>query len=108
MVFIQGRASFATFFSSVWAYFDIFYVLTNGFISLAFLAGSGINIKRLRLIESFLSIIIVVKLVYYTQLMDEIAPLVNIIIKVFKDISWFVLLFTISLFCFAVSFFLIG
>jgi hypothetical protein len=108
MVYIQGRASFVTFFSSVWAYFDIFYVMTNGFISVAFLYGDGISISLLRVIESFLSIIIVVKLVYYTQLMDEIAPLVNIIIRVFEDISWFVLLFTISLFCFAVSFFLIG
>jgi hypothetical protein len=97
-----------TFFSSIWAYFDIFYVLTNGFISLAFLLGSVVDIRRLRVIESFLSIIIVVKLVYYTQLMDEIAPLVNIIIKVFNDIFWFVLLFIMCLFCFAVSFFLIG
>lgn len=82
--------------------------MTNGFISVAFLYGEGISIKLLRVVESFLSIIIVVKLVYYTQLMDEVAPLVNIILQVFKDIYWFVLLFTISLFCFAVSFFLIG
>ena len=80
MVIIQGRASFVTFFSSVWAYFDIFYVLTNGFVSFAFLYGSVIDIKYQRGIEAFLSMIIVVKLVYYTQLMDEIAPLVNIII----------------------------
>ena len=82
--------------------------MTNGFISVAFLYGHGINISLLRVVESFLSIIIVVKLVYYTQLMDEVAPLVNIIIQVVKDITWFVLLFVISLFCFAVSFFLIG
>jgi hypothetical protein len=66
MVYIQGKASFVTFFSSVWAYFDIFYVITNGFISVSFIFGTLVDIRVLRVIESFLSIIIVVKLVYYT------------------------------------------
>jgi hypothetical protein len=40
--------------------------------------------------------------------MDEIAPLINIIIKIIKDIGYFILVFILIIACFSVSFFLIG
>jgi len=40
--------------------------------------------------------------------MDEIAPLVNIIILIFKDIIWFLVIFMVTGFSFGLSFNLIG
>lgn len=40
--------------------------------------------------------------------MDEVAPLINIILKIFKDIGYFILVFILIMFCFAVAFYLIG
>jgi len=42
------------------------------------------------------------------QLIDQIAPLVNIIIKVFQDIGWFMMIMSVSIFMFANSFFIIA
>lgn len=40
--------------------------------------------------------------------MDEIAPLINIIIKIFIDIGWFMIVFILIMACFSISFYLIG
>jgi hypothetical protein len=64
--------------------------------------------QELRLVCSILSIVIIVKLLYYMQLMDNVAPLVNIIILIFGDIGWFLLVFVITMWGFATSFYMIG
>jgi hypothetical protein len=108
IILMQSRVSTKSFFRSVWAYFDIFYVIINTLISLTFLNNKIIAINNLRKVEAILSIVIVGKLAYYMQLVDEIAPLVNIIIRIFYDILWFVLLLIIALFSLANAFYLIG
>jgi len=42
------------------------------------------------------------------QLVDNIAPLVNIIIKIFGDIGWFLMVLVVAMWAFATSFYLIG
>jgi len=61
-----------------------------------------------RQIEAILCFTIVTKLVYFMQLIDEIAPLVNIIIRIFYDIMWFMIILIIAIFSYANSFFLLG
>lgn len=48
------------------------------------------------------------KFLYFLRLIDEIAPLISILIKIFKDIQYFILVFFIILFSFMVAFYLIG
>jgi hypothetical protein len=62
----------------------------------------------MRHIQAVLSYVIVLKLIYFMQLIDDIAPLVNIIIRIFYDIFWFSIILIIALFSYANSFFLIG
>ena len=45
---------------------------------------------------------------YYMQIIDEIAPLINIILKIFSDIKWFLVVYIIIIFAFSSSFELLG
>ena len=49
-----------------------------------------------------------IKMLYFMQLIDAIAPLVKIILLIFVDIGWFMLIFIIIMFGFATSFYLLG
>ena len=108
MFVVQGYYAGKTYFKTIWSFFDIMYVVVNGLVGLALIIDGMIDIKALRMIEATLSIVIIVKLIYFTQLMDEIAPLVNIILMIFNDIGWFMIIFLITAFSFALSFNLIG
>jgi len=71
-------------FDTVWVMFDIMYVLGNGIISLKALSESYsetnhdesaghndlFNVKSIRILQSFMSIIIFGKLIYFLQLID--------------------------------------
>jgi len=84
------------------------YIVLNGTISISQMNHALMAMPTIRMLESFLSIIIVVKLVYFMQLIDEVAPIVNTIFLIFKDIIWFVLIVLVFLFALANSFYLIG
>lgn len=45
---------------------------------------------------------------YFMKLVDQIAPLIDIIIQVVIDIKWFMFIFVACLFCFGFSFNLLG
>lgn len=77
-------------------------------MSISLVDGSILTKENIRIVEAFLSIIIILKLVYFTQLIDGIAPLISIIIQIFIDIGWFMIIFGIIIFAFAYSFYLIG
>lgn len=108
MICIQCYHSWKTFLKSIWAYFDILYIITNSFVSICLIDQSIIHISHVRTVEAFLSVIIIMKLVYFMQLIDVIAPLISIIIQIFIDIAWFMLIFVIIIFAFSYSFYLIG
>ena len=42
------------------------------------------------------------------KLVDEIAPLIDIIIRIFIDIKWFMFIFFCFVVCFGFAFFLLG
>ena len=55
-----------------------------------------------------MAIIIVIKCLYFMQLVDQISPLVNTIFLILGEIGWFMIVLLIFIFGFATSFFLIG
>jgi hypothetical protein len=97
-----------TFFKQVWAYIDILYFIINSIISIGLIFPGSIEIHTLRVFMSVLSITIFSRLIHYMQLIDEIAPLVNIIILIFYEIGWFMVIFCVCIFAFANSFYLIS
>jgi len=62
----------------------------------------------LRIAESLLAIIIVIKLLYYLKLLDSFAHLVNIIFIIFNEIISFFIILSMSIFGFSTSFYLLG
>ena len=52
--------------------------------------------------------LILFKTFYYLKLFDEIAPLIDIILLIFSDIKYFMIIFLISNVAFAFSFYLLG
>lgn len=66
------------------------------------------DIKALRVTETFSQMLILFKTFYYLKLFDEIAPLIDIILLIFSDIKYFMIIFLISNVAFAFSFYLLG
>jgi hypothetical protein len=108
LVIITAYHGGQTYFRSIWSYFDIIYSILNTLISLSVIIDAFIDIVALRILEAILAIVIVIKLLYFLQLIDQIAPLVNVIILVFEDIGWFIMVFVTIIFAIATSYYLIG
>lgn len=67
-----------------------------------------INEYQLNVLQAFLALTIFGRLMYFMQIIDQVAPLINIILLIFTDIGWFVIVLAISIFAFANSFFIIA
>ena len=61
-----------------------------------------------RILSSFAIFFFLTKLTYYMKLMDEIAPFVEIIIRIVVDIYYFLIVVGVSLIFFGCSFYLIA
>lgn len=48
------------------------------------------------------------KSVYFLSLIDEVAPLIDIIFKIALDIRWFLVVFGIATYSFAAAFYCLG
>lgn len=58
--------------------------------------------------QAFLCVSIFGRMMYFMQIIDQIAPLIKIIFLIFSDIKWFVVLYVITVFAFSSSFELLG
>jgi hypothetical protein len=94
--------------TSYWTFFDISYIIMNTLVSLSVVLPSFIPIESLRILEAILSIVIVLKMLYFMQLIDQIAPLVYVIFRIFYDIAWFMVVFIMILFANSTAFYLVG
>jgi hypothetical protein len=112
MVIIMARVFYLTgssFFKRVYTWFDIVFYSLNTIANMLALSGDGISsMETQRLLQSFSILFFLAKNFYFMKLVDEIAPLVDIIIQVFFDIKWFLFVFMAFVLCFGISFFLIG
>jgi len=91
---------------SVYAYLDLFYTILNFLI--AFNMVFNYSLFWFNIIGALMAIVIWSKAFYFLQLIDEVSPLIQIILKVFMDIRYFMLTFIIATFAFSNAFYLIG
>jgi hypothetical protein len=61
-----------------------------------------------RYLEALLCITIWAKMVHFFQLIDKLAPLIEIVKKIFTEILWFGIIFLVVCFAFAWAFFMVG
>ena len=95
------------YFDRVYTWFDImFYTLNTIANQFAFYQESYIEVQRI--LQAFCVICFLGKNFYYMSLVDQIAPLIDIIIRIFFDIKWFLFIFLACIFSFGLSFYLLG
>ena len=91
---------------SPWAYVDVLYTVLNFTVTLSIMGH--FSLEFFRKVQAFLALVVWGKCLYFLQLIDDIAPLIHIIFRIFSDIKWFVILLAIEMFAFANCFYLIG
>ena len=77
-------------------------------INVGQLVEGSIPNETLRVFESALAIIIIFKLLYFMRIIDYVSPLVNIILLIFNEIAWFMLILIVFMVGFSTSFFMVG
>ena len=87
---------------------DISYILLNAITSLIILSESTEPSRSVRIFEALTALVLWTKLLYFLQLFDEISPLIQIIIKIFDDIKFFMVTLTVGVFAFSNAFWLLG
>jgi len=95
-----------SYYRSIYAYLDILYTLFNSIIALNMI--NSYSNYWFNTFGALMAIIIWSKAFYFLQLIDEIAPLIQIIFKIFMDIRYFMVTLVIAIFAFANAFYLIG
>ena len=90
-----------------WAYLD-FIQLGANFVVSSSLFRKDFDVIQLRKYEALLMIMMTYKTLYFLRLVGEIAPLIDIIFSIVRDIRWFVMIFLISEFSFMCSFYSLG
>lgn len=66
------------------------------------------NIKILRQTEAGAQIFIIFKSFYYFKMFDATAPIVDIILLIFNDIKYFMIIFTFVTLSFSIAYYLLG
>jgi hypothetical protein len=105
MIF-QSYASGTTYWFSIWAYFDLSYVVLNSIAS--FLIITSDSLQSYRTIMAAMSLVIWMKGMYFMQLFDSFAPLVDSMFMILGSIKYFMITFILILFTWANAYYLIG
>ena len=113
MILISLKFVGFTMFEKPWVYIDIMYILFIGTISINTLLvsmtnKSPVSEENIRTLSAACSILIFGKMIYFLQIVDQVAPLINIIIKIFYDIGWFVIILMVFVFAFSNSFYILA
>ena len=111
MVFIMAKIfSFTgkSFFYRVYTWFDIVFYTLNTIASQLSLTDGVDSQENIRKLQAVGILLFLAKNFYFMKLVDEIAPLIDIIIRIFIDIKWFSFIFFCFIVCFGFAFFLIG
>lgn len=90
----------------IWSIVDFVIVGLNLIITFDLLFEQSVIF--LRCIEAFLVIFMFFKSLYYLRLISEIAPLINDIFAILKDIRYFILVYVLTIIAFILSFYIIG
>ena len=90
----------------LWSIIDLFIIILNFNIVLELV--TTFSTIYLRQVEAALFILMWFKSLYFLALIGEIAPLVDIIFVILRDIKYFTVIFVIGLIAFINAFYLIG
>ena len=102
--------------SRFWSWIDLLSLLLNFFAQIAALSGADssfdVHADRqrvlVRVVEAFLIIIMLIKLLYYLRLIPQISPLISIMMQIVLDIQWFMLIFGIFVAALVLAFHKVG
>ena len=89
-----------------WAYLDFCQLAVNLIISSSLFFE--INVIKLRIFEAILSVIMMLKILYFLRLIGEIAPLIDIIFTIIYEIRYFMAIYVIGIVSFIFAFYSIG
>jgi hypothetical protein len=93
----------------VYTWFDLTFYILNSIANLKILLGENEKtIKEQRVLFAFAILFYLASTFYFMKLIDNIAPLIDIIIRIFDDIKWFIFVFLCVIAAFGFSFYLLG
>ena len=94
-------------FKKIWPLVDFGSIFLNFFIVLDHYVFK-ISVISLRIIEVGMYLLICFKSLYFLELAGDMAPLVEIIFVIFKEIKSFMIIYTISAGAFVCAFYVLG
>ena len=97
-----------SFFYRVYTWFDIVFYTLNTIASQYAFSENYDSQGMIRILQAFGILFFLAKNFYFMKLVDEIAPLIDIIIRIFIDIKWFMFIFFAFIVCYSFSFYLLG
>ena len=90
----------------LWSIIDLLIVIFNLIVMIDLIANFGQ--KVMRCIEALLVLFLFFKSLYFLSLVSEIAPLVNIIFVILREIQNFLIIFILGIGTFVFTFWIIG
>ena len=93
----------------VYTWFDLTFYIFNTIANFHLLTKENEDsIKDMRVLYAFAILFFLASTMYFMKLIDNIAPIIDIIIRIFFDIKWFVFVFLCVISAFGFSFYLLG
>ena len=93
----------------VFTWFDITFYTLNTIANFQILTKTHDDaIATQRILHAFACLFFLGSAFYYMKLVDDIAPLIDIIIRIFGDIKWFMFVYICVLCAFSFAFYLLG
>ena len=94
----------------VYTWFDLTFYILNSIANFEILAISSHedSIRGQRVLHAFACLFFLASTFYFMKLVDNIAPLIDIIIRIFGDIKWFMFVFLCVLCAFGIAFYLLA
>lgn len=106
VVVLKTKHTGESYWNSQWSYLDFSYCFINFIIVCLILNYKPYAV--LRYLEAFNAIILAQKSLYFLEMVDKIAPLINILYQVLGEIKYFLLVIVIMFCAFASAFYLLG
>ena len=93
----------------IYTWFDLTFYILNSIANFRILTSNDDSaISQQRVLFAFAILFFLASTFYFMKLVDNIAPLIDIIIRIFYDIKWFIFVFLCVICSFGFSFYLLG
>lgn len=96
--------------------FDLLFIFTNVILNALIYVQTAaavndtkkLTLEYTRILSAFVMVLMLYRLWNFAKMMDEISPLIDQIMSIFKNIGWFLCMFVLALFFFTEVFFILG